>query len=365
LKRKSISIEGLPDAPRVLAICPIGIGNLLLLLPAIQHLKNNVLGSQVTLLALKSGIESVARRFDFIDTVVSVNANQTMGLAAKLGVLQSLRGNFNASFSFFPSNRLEYNLLPFLAFIPRRYAFRYAAFGCRTGSFLNTRCVAVSAKDHDLIQNFRLLEMLGLPLPESPALVPLPLRNEEIAFAGEVTRNGNPGDLPIIGLHPGSSAEHGMDRKRWPVSAFAELAGRILAERKVRFFVFGGPEEEPLKEACARAIGPSALAVRTRTLFETAALIQRCYRFISNDSGLMHVAACVDVPVCGVFGPTDDLRTAPFGPGHRVIRGSEACSPCWTHGNVGKRESCKFGDYRCLGNLSGQAVYEKIAGWLR
>jgi ADP-heptose:LPS heptosyltransferase len=216
-----------------------------------------------------------------------------------------------------------------------------------------------------LIQNFRLLEMLGLRLPEEPMLIPLPLTENEIAYAKDFTLRSNPDGRLIIGLHPGSSAEHGMDKKRWPVAAFADLAKRVLEKTKVRFFVFGGPEEASLKDETAAAIGPEATVVRTGSFFETAAVIQRCYRFISNDSGLMHMAACVDVPVCGIFGPTDDRRTAPYGPAHRVIRGSEVCSPCWTHSNVGRREGCRFGDYRCLQNLTGKEVFDKIEEWLK
>ncbi|MFH0922194.1 MAG: glycosyltransferase family 9 protein [Fibrobacterota bacterium] len=365
MNRKPISIDGLPKAPRLLAVCPIGIGNLLLLLPALKHLKELVPDAHLSLLALKPGIVPVARRFDFIDAMVSIDANQSMGLAAKLSFIRSLRGRFDASFTFFPSNRLEYNLLPYLASIPRRFAFRYSAFGCRMLSFLNNRRVAVADAEHDLLQNFRLLQSAGLPAPEEPALVPFVLREGEIAYAHEFAARVNPEGRLFIGLHPGSSAEHGMDRKRWSAAAFADLAKKILGKRSVRFLVFGGPEEAALKEEVVSAIGPLATVVRTGSLFETAAVIQRCYRFISNDSGLMHVAACLDVPVCGIFGPTDDRRTAPFGPAHRVVRGAEPCSPCWLHRNVGKREECRYEDYRCLKNLSADDVFGKIEGWLK
>jgi heptosyltransferase-2 len=155
-----------------------------------------------------------------------------------------------------------------------------------------------------------------------------------------------------------------MDKKRRPTGSFAALAKRILGEKKAKFFVFGGPQERELKKAVAASIGPAANAVETASLGETAALIFRCRRFITNDSGLMHLAGSLGIRTCGIFGPTDDTRTAPFGPGHLVVRQDLECSPCWTIGNVGRREFCKYGDFHCLGNLTDESVYERIRKWL-
>jgi ADP-heptose:LPS heptosyltransferase len=155
-----------------------------------------------------------------------------------------------------------------------------------------------------------------------------------------------------------------MDKKRWPLRSFAALAHRILSDKSVKFFVFGGPQEQEFKKTAAAQIGPAAVAVETASIGETAALISRCQKFIANDSGLMHLSASVGVRTCGIFGPTDDIRTAPFGKGHLVVRQDLECSPCWTIQNVGRRESCKYGDFRCLENLSPESVYEKIHNWL-
>jgi heptosyltransferase-2 len=148
------------------------------------------------------------------------------------------------------------------------------------------------------------------------------------------------------------------------VGRFAELARLIQKGNNARFLIFGGSEEKRIKDELQKAIGAASVIVETGSLFETAAVISRCARFISNDSGLMHVAVSTGVKTCGIFGPTDDKRTAPFGREHLVVRGLEDCSPCWTIRNVGKREDCRYSDFRCLENLPAEYVFDKIKGWL-
>jgi heptosyltransferase II len=349
---------------RLLAICPIGIGNFLLLVPALEHLKQQRPDVGLTLLSLKSGISALAGRFAFIDGIITVDADQKQSLGSKLALLRQLFRKFDVSISFFPSNRLEYNLLPFIACIPRRLAYGYHTGACRTLSWLNTDHVPVSEEKHDLMQNFSALEKLGISPPEVVTMPGLPLMDQERAKASEFLRGSSFEGRPLIGLHPGSSAEHHMDRKRWPVERFADLARQIRKDRDARFLVFGGPEEKALKNELQALIGPEARVVENGSFFETAAIIALCSRFISNDSGLMHVATAVGVRTCGIFGPTDDKRTAPFGQGHLVIRGPEDCSPCWTIRNVGKREECLHRDFRCLQGLSAEYVYERIRAWI-
>ena len=349
---------------RILCICPIGIGNFLLLTPALRRLKGARPSARVAVLCLKPAIARLAERYPYIDEVISVDAGQSHSLADRAAFILSIFRKFDSSIAFFPSNRAEYNLLPFLAGIRERAGFRYEAYRVRTLSFLNTRLVAVDNSAHDLIQNFTLLKEIGVTMPEQPALDPLPLKEEEKAFADRYLKD-HPVREFLIGLHPGSSGEHGMDKKRWPARHFAELARLIGKGKKARFLVFGGPEEALLKAETTRGAGPQAIAAETKSLFETAALIGKCHRFISNDSGLMHIAASLGVRCAGIFGPTSDVRTAPWGPGHLVIRG-QGCpvEPCWTIRNVGKREHCRYGDFRCLEELKPETVYSRLEKWL-
>jgi heptosyltransferase-2 len=348
----------------LLAICPIGIGNFLLLAPALEHLHRSKPDVRITLLALKNGIAKVAERFAGIDSVMTFDATAGKSAFDKITFVSSLVSRFDTSVAFFPCNRLEYNLLPVLAGIPRRFAFKYDSYSIRTLSFLNTDLIHCDKTLHDLEQNFLMLKAFGIKEPEKISMSGLVLTHDEIAWAGTWLHDRGLDDSVLIGLHPGSSAEHGMDKKRWPLEKFSELAHRIGKKGNYRYLVFGGPEENRLKHELTESIGPVAVSVDTQSFFETAAIIAKCSRFISNDSGLMHTAVSCGVPTCGIFGPTDDKRTAPYGVNNIVVRGSEPCSPCWTHSNVGKREECLTRDYRCLDRLSSEDVYAKIQKWL-
>jgi len=349
---------------RLLAICPIGIGNFLLLAPALDHLKKSRPEVHLTLLSLKKGIGSIAERFPFIDDVIEINAGKKMSPFDKFAFFGKLYNRFDESYAFFPSNRMEYNLLPFMIRAKSRFSFRYARYGFRTLSFLNTVLVPVAEKTHDLVQNFRLLEQGGIIRPDHLSLLRFPLAESEIHFADEYLSTHHLRNSKLIGIHPGSSAEHGMDKKRWSPDGFAALAHLLSKDGDYRFLIFGGPEESAIKQETANHIGPLATVVQTHSLFETAALIGRCHRFLSNDSGLMHIAASLKVKTCGIFGPTDDTRTAPYGEGHLVIRQSMNCCPCWTLKNVGKREACQYDDFRCLAKLSLSEVFEKVKPWI-
>jgi len=88
------------------------------------------------------------------------------------------------------------------------------------------------------------------------------------------------------------------------------------------------------------------------TLGEAMALIKRCRFFVSNDSGLMHVAAALDVPTVAVFGSTDPVATGPRGKRTRIVRRPMACSPCL-------KPSCPT-DYRCLMAIEPEEVWEEM-----
>ena len=72
---------------------------------------------------------------------------------------------------------------------------------------------------------------------------------------------------------------------------------------------------------------------------------------ISNDSGPMHIAAALGIPVYAIFGPTDPRRTGPYGKGHTIIRAAEPCAPCF-------KKTCE--DVKCLEGLSVDKVFEII-----
>lgn len=172
------------------------------------------------------------------------------------------------------------------------------------------------APAHRVVQLGR---FLGLDGPAAPHLYVAP-RHEDAA------RRLLPDGAPILALGPTAN----WPGKEWPVDRFTELARRLTAPgaplHGARVAVFGGPAEraaaKPLLEALA---GPRLFDdVGTHELMTSFACLKRARLYIGNDSGLMHMAAAAGVPVLGLFGPTDEVAYAPWGPHCAYLRTPES-----------------------------------------
>jgi heptosyltransferase II len=350
---------------RCLLLCPIGIGNYLLAYPSFFSLKQNFPECDFYLIALRQAIASLAQNDPLFAGILTIDPYKNRGALSLFKSMLAIRAlKCDTAISFFPSNRFEYNALMFFSGAKRRVAFSYKQKKCRSATFLANARLPVEEKLHDVLQNLRVLPVLEATKP-TPITFPSLFTEKDQKAADAYISQMVPAGQRILGIHAGSSPEHGMDCKRWSLENFALLAKNLVRDYSFKVLIFGGPEEVWAKRQLAAAIGKDAFSVEGLSLQETAAAISRCRIFISNDSGLMHVAALSGVPTAGIFGPTDDTRTAPWGEKHLIIRNPDFnCSPCWTIQNVGIREKCKFGDTRCLGQLSVEKVYGQIENWI-
>jgi heptosyltransferase-2 len=167
-------------------------------------------------------------------------------------------------------------------------------------------------------------------------------------------------DAPMIGFAPGAAYGHA---KRWPPKRVAELVARLSRDRGAVAVLFGaagdraaGREIESSLPADVRIVN---LIGRT-DLRLLAGLMARCAAFVSNDSGAMHLAGALGVPLVAIFGPTDDRVTAPLG-GPAVQGGlSEPdvlthpvfCRPCMLR-------DCPI-DHRCMKRISVDHVFSAV-----
>jgi len=151
----------------------------------------------------------------------------------------------------------------------------------------------------------------------------------------------------LIGLTPGASFG---PAKRWMPERFAALADRLIGALNADVLIFGSPAERPLAEEIAQAMEhmPAIVAGET-SLRELLALMSECRLIVTNDSGPMHLAAALGVPLVAIFGSTDERATGPVGARVRIVKHRVACSPC------GLRE-CPV-DFRCLRGISVEEVF--------
>ena len=153
-----------------------------------------------------------------------------------------------------------------------------------------------------------------------------------------------------IGINPGST--YGP-AKRWLPERFAGVGKRLVNEHKARILLFGQGEEKHLSDFIAGRIGENCLNLAGKTtLARLAALLERCDLLLTNDTGPMHIAAALGVPVVAVFGPTDPRTTAPAGEKHIIVRKPVACSPCL-------KRKCPT-DHQCMKAISVEDVFNAV-----
>ncbi len=128
-----------------------------------------------------------------------------------------------------------------------------------------------------------------------------------------------------LGLCAG--AEYGP-AKRWLPERFAEVATAVTAQRSVQWILFGTAADSGIGQVIAGNLGEQCVnRIGQTTLDDLIAELRECRLLLTNDTGTMHLATLLGVPVVAVFGSTEDRLTGPLGNGHLIIRHHVECSP--------------------------------------
>lgn len=353
---------------KILCICPIGIGNYILIYPACALLRKTLPEAEIHLLALRRPIAEIAERDPLWNRIHSIDPTQKLTTSRQWDFINTLsKEKFEHSLSFFPSNNWQYNLLPFFWGIRRRYGFDYPLKKGASLSFLNNRLLPMDPLLHDVEQNLQLVAFFaGGDAEDGPMAFPGLFTAEEKADARKMLADPK-GPRTFIGIHAGSSGEHGMEAKRWDPMRFGELANRICGELdSPAVLIFGGPDEEKLKHVVSSVVTVPHRIIDSCSLPLTAALISECSLFLCNDSGLMHMAASMEVPVAAIFGPTDERRNGPVGGETIVVRKAMDGFPLWTAATVGVRGMKNGVDPQAsLKSLTVDDAWKKIQPWMQ
>ena len=143
------------------------------------------------------------------------------------------------------------------------------------------------------------------------------LREDEIRDARTWANEHSAGRNCRIAIHPGA----GKPPNRWPAVAFARIAGTLARDYDARIFITAGPMDDETIERLRPELDLDAVWIRNEPIRTVAAKLQQMHLVISNDTGIMHVAAAVGTPVLSLFGPTDPEQWAPRNLKNRYICG--------------------------------------------
>ncbi|OGI37643.1 MAG: lipopolysaccharide heptosyltransferase II, partial [Candidatus Muproteobacteria bacterium RBG_16_64_10] len=244
-------------------------------------------------------------------------------------------------------NSLKSALVPWFARIPRRTGY----VGELRFGLLND---ARRLDRRRLPQTVQRFVALGLPADaQSPPAIPSPrlaVQDADIEAALARLELARP-TRPLLALCPG--AEYGP-AKRWPAEHFAAVARAKIAQGW-SVWLFGSDKDAPVTATIRAMLGAHCIDLAGRTrLAEAIDLLALATQVVSNDSGLMHVAAALERPLVAVYGSSDPGFTPPLSPRAQVVSRRLACSPCF------KRE-CPYGHYDCLRGLHPEQVLAALA----
>jgi heptosyltransferase-2 len=326
---------------KILVRLPNWVGDAVLALPALDSVRRSCPGAEVW----AAGPAWVADLLPHRGSIAGViPAAPGRGLAALKASARELRGRgFDRGILF--TNSFGSALELRLAGIPERWGY------VRDGrGFLLTRRVPAPASWSGLHQTayyLNLLARLGLnPGPPEPRLEVEP---EDAARADEMLRRaGRVPGRPLVILGPGAAFG---PAKRWPASRFIELGARLQREADAEIVLVGAAGEESLSAGIAAGLARPALDFTgSTTLRELAALLGRARLVVVNDTGPMHIANALGVPVVAVFGPTNPAATGPLRPPAVVLKKDVACWPCLYR-------TCPY-DHRCMTRIEAAEAFE-------
>lgn len=339
---------------RILVIEYWNIGDVVILLPFLNSLRDAYPQARISLLA-NPVTRAVLAGQNLVDEIIpfstpwsvhtsrwrKYNPLSPRWLSLTRSLLSLRRRNFDLVFT----GRMDIrdNLLAWLTGATRRVGYGFSG-----GAFLLTDAVAPDlARPHRSQIWLQLLRHFGKPTrSEIPCLR---LNAGEEAFAAEFLRKQGIGVTErLVGVHPGAR----ISTRRWGTENFASVSTRVESKFRVRILWFGDPKEREE----AQWLPPGWVRVRL-PFREFLAVLARCSLLICNDSGPMHLATALGVPVAAVFGPQQPLWFGPRGPNdHVVIRPEFWCRPC--------SDYCIFDQPYCLRTISRDEVFTAASSTL-
>jgi heptosyltransferase-2 len=317
------------SAKKILVMRYRFIGDTVLTVPFLRNLREACPAAQIDLM-LEPFSGQVIEGCPYVDRVIPFefktihtysSGSERSRLSAYLHYWKLIRQEqYDAAFVL--KRSLSSALLVWAARVPHRIGF-----GTEGRGVLLTDPVLYRHDQHEVENFLDCLRVMDIPI-RTKALELWPSPAQERNVSDILRQTGwKAGDLKVI-IHPAAS----LPAKQWPLERFAAVM-KVLRERyNARFLYTGSAGDAPLYEAIERhgPFGGLNLCGKT-SIRENISLYRTADLFFGVDSGPMHMAAAVGVPVVALFGPTDERKWGPWGEGHAVITKRLACHPCKPH----------------------------------
>ena len=329
---------------RILVIAPSWVGDAVLAQPMFARLHERHAQLVLDVLAPAWTHALFARMPEVATTIASPFRHGELALKRRHRLARELAGRRYSQAIVLP-NSFKSALVPFFAGIALRTGFVGEA---RWGILNDARRLDKQALPL-MVERFAALAEALDDEPKRPIAVPR-LEVKAADRAVTLAKLGLAVERPIAVLCPG--AEYGP-AKRWPPKYFAELAQK-LADANYAVWLAGSDKDAALGEEIARESGRACVNLCGRTTLAEAIDLMSCAALVvSNDSGLMHIAAALDVPLVALFGSSSPAFTPPASPRASILKLDLPCSPCF-------QRECPLGHFNCMLQLKPDQVWQHI-----
>jgi len=332
---------------RILIRATNWVGDAVMTLPALEAVRENFPGRHITVLA-KPWVAPLFENHPAVDRVLALDK----GNGARAGFVEMLRVSrlirkerFDLAILF--QNAFEAALLAFLGRVKLRVGYKTDGRG-----FMLTHGVSRTEKilrTHQVEYYCAILRAVGWPAEDRDPVLHVGREVREQALGILKSKGVDSRDF-IVGLSPG--AVFGS-AKRWQPDRFSEIGDRVVERWGASVVVFGSDGEKAIGDRVCAAMKHEALNLCGKTSLRVAmGAMSLCRFFVTNDSGLMHMASALGLPTVAVFGSTDHVTTGPRGPETRIVRRGASCAPCL-------KQECPT-DHRCMLDITPEMVWETM-----
>ena len=311
----------LGDVRRILVLNRNHIGDCLLTTPMLRALKRRYPRAKLCVAVPASNVDLLVTN-PHVDEIVP--RPKTSSWAAKFRFASDVRaGNYDLIISLQEKSTFYAWATWFAALFCGRRTVTVGLENRRTQRFYH-HSIPVRLQ-HEVYKYLDIAEALGCPRERNPVLELVPTEAAQARVESFLHRHGFESDTRFIAVNPGGT----KDEKRWPVERFAEVGDRLSEKFNLPVIVLGGPGDRDRAHTIAdRMSRPASVAAGWASLADTAALLERCELLVTGDTGPMHMAVALAVPVVSIFGPTNPVKFAPFTKKRAILRHDEPCEEC-------------------------------------
>ncbi|MFA5089915.1 MAG: lipopolysaccharide heptosyltransferase II [Candidatus Omnitrophota bacterium] len=338
---------------RILIVRTDRIGDVLLSTPVIKALRQAYPQAFIAMM-VSPYTKDIIEGNPWLDEVIIYDKEgRHKGWLQSLGFAFRLKEKgFDAAIVLHPTNRVH--LLAFFAAIPRRIGY-----GRKLGFLLTDRIrhIKQQGDKHELEYNLDLIRYLGIEPKDKKTF--MPIQNKSEAWVKEIfLARGIKAEDRILVIHPGASCPS----KRWPPDNFSRAADNLIEKYGFKAVIIAGPKDAKIADAVAKNMRHSALNLSGgASVSQLASVLKRASLFISNDSGPVHIASSLDIPVISIFGRNQPglspRRWQPLGKKSSFLHKDVGCQPCLAH-------NCQKG-FLCLKAIRVEDVLQTAESLLK